>query len=62
VVHLMRGHMTDRTIDLYQHWGMAAQKATDLRRMLAEIEPMNGLLRIRPDEWEAQLLAAPAEN
>jgi hypothetical protein len=54
--------MTDRTIDLYQHWGMAAQKATDLRRMLAEIEPMNGLLRIRPDEWEAQLLAAPAEN
>jgi hypothetical protein len=30
--------MTDKTIDLDQHRGMAAQKATDLRRLLAEVE------------------------
>jgi hypothetical protein len=30
--------MTDRTIDLDQHRGMAAQKATGLRRLLAEVE------------------------
>jgi hypothetical protein len=30
--------MTDKTIDLDQHRGMAAQKATDLRRLLADVE------------------------
>ena len=30
--------MTDKPIDLDQHRGMAAQKATDLRRLLAEVE------------------------
>jgi hypothetical protein len=29
--------MTERTIDLDQHRGMAAQKATDLRRLLADV-------------------------
>jgi len=28
--------MTKKTIDLDQHRGMAAQKATDLRRLLAD--------------------------
>ena len=31
-------NMTDKTIDLDQRRGMAAQKATGLRRILAEVE------------------------
>ena len=29
--------MTEKTIDLDHHRGMAAQKATDLRRLLADV-------------------------
>jgi hypothetical protein len=54
--------MTDRTIDLDQHRGMAAQKATGLRRLLAEVESNERTLRLRQDELESQLVAAPAEN
>jgi hypothetical protein len=54
--------MTDRTIDLDQHRGMAAQKATDIRRLLAEVEANEKALRRRQDELEAQLVAAPASN
>jgi len=54
--------MTDKTIDLDQHRGMAAQKATDLRRLLAEVEANAEALRHRQDELESHLLAAPAAN
>jgi hypothetical protein len=54
--------MTDRTIDLDQHRGMAAQKATNLRRLLADVEANEKALRVRQDELEAHLLAAPAES
>jgi hypothetical protein len=54
--------MTDRTIDLDQHRGMAAQKATDLRRLLSEVEANETALRLRQDELESHLVAAPAEN
>jgi hypothetical protein len=54
--------MTDRTIDLDQHRGMAAQKATELRRLLANVEANENELRRRQDELEAHLLAAPAMN
>jgi hypothetical protein len=54
--------MTEKTIDLDQHRGMAAQKATDLRRLLADVEANERALRIRQDELEAHLLAAPAAN
>src|SRR5712671_1801412 len=54
--------MTDKTIDLDQHRGMAAQKATDLRRLSAEVEANQKALRLRQDELEAHLLAAPAAN
>jgi hypothetical protein len=30
--------MTEKTLDLDQHRGMAAQKATELRRLLANVE------------------------
>jgi hypothetical protein len=54
--------MTDKPIDLDQHRGMSAQKATGLRRLLAEVEANERSLRLRQDELETQLLAAPAAN
>jgi hypothetical protein len=54
--------MTDKTIDLDQHRGMAAQKATELRRLLADVEANEKQLRLRQDELEALLMAAPATN
>jgi hypothetical protein len=54
--------MTDETIDLDWHRGMAAQKATDLRRLLANVETNEKELRLRQDELEAHLIAAPAAD
>jgi hypothetical protein len=54
--------MTDKPIDLDQHRGMAAQKATDLRRLLAEVEANEQALRQRQAELEEHLVAAPAAN
>ena len=54
--------MTDKTVDLDQHRGMAAQKATELRRLLADVEANEKVLRLRQEELESQLLAAPATN
>jgi hypothetical protein len=54
--------MTDKTIELDGHRGMAAQKATDLRRLLADVESNERALRERQGELEAHLIAAPAGN
>src|SRR6201987_4973466 len=54
--------MTDKTIDLDEHRGMAAQRATELRRLLASVEANEKALRLRQDELESHLLAAPAAN
>jgi|SRR5687768_7316951 hypothetical protein len=54
--------MKDKTVDLDQHRGMAAQKATDLRRLLADVIANENALRLRQDELEAHLVAAPAAN
>jgi hypothetical protein len=54
--------MTDRTIDLHERRGMAAQKATKHRRMLAEVEANELKLRLQRDELEMQLLAEPAAS
>jgi hypothetical protein len=54
--------MSDKSIDLDQHRGMAAQKATDLRRLLSEVEANEKALRLRQEELEAHLVAAPAAN
>jgi hypothetical protein len=40
--------MTDKTIDLDRHHGMAAQKATELRRLMAEVHANERALRLRP--------------
>lgn len=54
--------MTEKTIELDQHRGMAAQKATELRRLLADVEENQKALRLRQDELESHLFAAPAAN
>jgi len=54
--------MTDRTIDLDGHRGMAAQKATLQRRMLADVEAKEEALRLQRRELEEHLLVAPAAN
>jgi hypothetical protein len=54
--------MTDETIDLDHRRGMAAQKATNLRRVLAEVAASETALRLRQQELESHLVAAPAAN
>ena len=52
--------MTDQPISLDHHRGMAAQKATELRRLVAEVEANEKSLRDRQEELEKQLVANPA--
>ena len=52
--------MTDKPLDLDKHRGMAAQKATDIRRVLAEVENNAQDLRERQGALENQLLSVPA--
>ena len=54
--------MSDEPLDLDKHRGMAAQKATDLRRMLAKVENNARSLRDRQTRFESQLLSAPAAS
>ena len=46
--------MTDEPVDLDQHRGMAAQKATNMRRLVSEVEANLKDLRHRQDELESQ--------
>ena len=54
--------MNDNPVDLDKHRGMAAQKATDIRRVLANVEANAKLLRDRQGVVEIQLLAVPATS
>lgn len=54
--------MTDQPTDLDRHRGMAAQKATDLRRTLAEVETHASELRERQVALETAMLALPATS
>ena len=54
--------MADRTVKLDERRGMAAQKATELRRLLAKVRANERTLRLRQDKLETQLVAAPAAN
>lgn len=49
-------------IDLDQHRGMAAQKATELRRLVAEVDADAKSLRQRQEALEAHLIMSPAET
>lgn len=52
--------MTERAVDLDKHRGMAAQKATELRRLVSEVAADRAKLKARQDELEKFLVAAPA--
>jgi hypothetical protein len=52
--------MSDTPVELDTHRGMAAQKATGIRRMMADAETHASLLRDRQMQIEAQLLTVPA--
>ena len=52
--------MTDEPVDLDHHRGMQAQKSTEIRRRLREVQADQAALRQRQHDLEAFLLAAPA--
>jgi len=54
--------VSETPIDLDKHRGMAAQKATDIRRVVAEVEANATLLRERQSAVEIELLSVPAAN
>ncbi len=54
--------MSDKPLDLDKHRGMAAQKATDIRRILADVENNAKALRDRQGIFENQLLSVPAAS
>jgi hypothetical protein len=54
--------VSDIPVDLDKHRGMASQKATDIRRVLAEVEANAKVLRDRQGILESQLLSTPAAS
>ena len=54
--------MTDTPIELDKHRGMAAQKATDIRRVIADVEANAKLLRDKQGVVEIEILGAPAAS
>ena len=54
--------MTDDPVDLDSRRGMAAQKATDIRRIVADVESNARTLRDTQDALEARILSAPATS
>ena len=54
--------MADQPTDLDAHRGMAAQKATDLRRLRSEVEADQAALHARQTTLEDLLASAPAAD
>jgi hypothetical protein len=54
--------MNNGPLDLDKHRGMAAQRATDIRRALTEVENNARDLRDRQTILESQLLSTPAAS
>ena len=54
--------LTDQPVDLDKHRGMPVQKATDLRRALAEVESNVRELREREADLENRMMAVPAAS
>ena len=52
--------MTDTPVELDEHRGMAAQKQTEIRRLLHEVQANQAALRVRQDELEGFMVAAEA--
>jgi hypothetical protein len=54
--------VSEEPLDLDKHRGMAAQKATGIRRIVAEVENNARALRNRQGILENQLLSVPATS
>ncbi len=54
--------MNDQPIDLDEHRGMNAQKDTEMRRRLHEVQVDQAALRERQAELDNFLIAAPAKT
>ena len=54
--------MTENPVTLDEHRGMAAQRATDIRRRRVEVAADQAALRHRQEELEQLLLSAPAAS
>jgi hypothetical protein len=54
--------MTEVPVDLDKHRGMASQKATDIRRVLAEVEANAKIQRDRQGVLESKLLSTQASS
>ncbi len=54
--------MTDTPVDLDEHRGMGAQKETEIRRLLQEVQADHAALRIRQEELESFMVAAAAKT
>src|SRR5712692_7080267 len=52
--------VTDAPVDLDEHRGMAAQKETEIRRLLHEVQADQAALRVRQEELETIMVAAAA--
>jgi hypothetical protein len=52
--------MTDKPVDLDEHRGMAAQKDTEIRRRLHEVQADQAALSARQEELERFMLATEA--
>ncbi len=50
----------DKPVDLDEHRGMAAQKQTEIRRLLHEVQANQTALRDRMEEIETVMVAAEA--
>ena len=61
-VSMRARRMSDKPLDLDRHRGMAAQKATDIRRALADVENNARQLREREGVLESQLLSVEAAS
>src|SRR3984957_18129759 len=51
---------TDNPVEPDEHRGMAAQKSTEIRRRLLEVQADQAALRRRQEEFESHALAAPS--
>ena len=52
--------MTDPPVELDEHRGMAAQRSTEIRRRLHEVQADQTILRRRQEEFERHAVAAPS--
>ena len=52
--------MTDRPVELDEHRGMAAQRSTEIRRRLHEVQADQAVLRGRHEEFERHAVAVPS--